>query len=210
MFGERTVQHILCMIKEKKKFHFKERFDEFAAVVGNAQSWMLEGIEDMNAEEIGLTVSLEDTKANQEYVVTIANQMAKEDKVSYDAVGLVMSVVSVNWKYAWALLMVSVKQKERELAHKEDLAFQRQMQLEQEKTKQAMALVQGKAQGKNMNIDEQGKIDMMVNDALNRAKAETLSNSKEQLKNNKLTQDNNKANLEKQNQTFDALSPQQK
>lgn len=210
MFGERTVQHILCMIKERKKFNFKERFNEFAEVVGDANIWMLEGIEDLNPEEIGLTVSLEDTKANQEYVVTIANQMAKEDKVSYDAVGLVMSVVSVNWKYAWALLMVAVKQKERELSHKEDLAFQRQMQLEQEKTKQAMALVAGKAQGKNANIDEQGKIDMMVNDALNRAKSETMTTQKEQLKNNKLQQQAQKSELDKQEKTHDALSPEHK
>lgn len=210
MFGERTVQHMMCMIKEKKKYQYKKRFEEFASVVGNAQAWMLEGIEELNPEEIGLTVSLEDVHANQQYVIELANQMAKEDKVSYDAVGLVMSVVGVNWKYAFALLMVSVKQKERENAHKEELAFERQKKLEQEKTKQVMALTKAKADGKDQNIVTQGKIDQMVNEALDKIKASTMAQQKEQLKNNKLQQDNNKSNLNKQEQTYEALSPEQK
>src|ERR1700743_1351645 len=210
MYGERTVQHIMCMIKEKKRYQYKKRYDEFASVIGNANIWMLEGIEDTELEEIGLTVSLEDVHANQQYVIELANKMASEDKVSYDAVGLVMGVVSINWKYAYALLMVAVKQKERENAHKEELAFERQKQLEQEKTKQVMMLTKAKADGKDQNIQMQGRIDEMVNDALNKAKAETMATQKEQLKNNKLQQDNNKSNLKKQEETFDALSPTNK
>lgn len=210
MYGERTVQHIMCMIKERKRFQYKKRYDEFASVIGNANMWMLEGIEELTMEEIGLTVSLENVDAHRQYVVELANQLAKEDKVAYDAVGLVMSVVSINYKYAYALLMVAVKQKERENAHKEELAFERQKQLEQEKTKQVMALTKAKADGKDQNIVTQGKIDTMVNDALNRAKAETLSESKNQLKNNKIEQDNNKSKLNMSEQTHDALAPEQK
>lgn len=210
MFGERTVQHMMCMIKEKNRYQYKKRFDEFASVVGNAQAWMMEGIEELNPEEIGLTVSLEDVHSNQQYVIDLANQMAKEDKVSYDAVGLVMSVVGVNWKYAFALLMVSVKQKERENAHKEELAYERQMQLEKQKEKTAVAQIQAKTQGKNENIDEQGKVDISVNDALNTGKERTMANQKQQLLNNKLKQDQNKAELDKQTQTYDALNTEQK
>lgn len=210
MYGERTVQHMMCMIKEKKKYQYKKRLDEFASVVGNAQFWMLEGIEDTQLEEIGLTVSLEDVHANQQYVIELANKMASEDKVSYDAVGLVMGVVSINWKYAYALLMVAVKQKERENAHKEELAFERQKQLEQEKTKQVMALTKSKADGKDQNIITQGKVDEMINEAINKGKAMTMAEQKQQLLNNKLEQQAQKSGLDRQEQTFDALSPEQK
>lgn len=210
MYGERTVQHMMCMIKEKKKYQYKKRLDEFASVVGNAQFWMLEGIEDTQLEEIGLTVSLEDVHANQQYVIELANKMASEGAVSYDAVGLVMGVVSINWKYAYALLMVAVKQRERENSHKEELAFERQKQIEQEKTKQAMLLVQGKGEAKDKNIITQGKIDQMINDAINRGKAQTMTEQKQQLLNNKLEQQAQKSGLDRQEQTFDALSPEQK
>lgn len=210
MYGERTVQHMMCMIKEKKKYQYKKRLDEFASVVGNAQFWMLEGIEDTQLEEIGLTVSLEDVHANQQYVIELANKMASEGAVSYDAVGLVMGVVSINWKYAYALLMVAVKQRERENSHKEELAFERQKQIEQEKTKQAMLLVQGKGEAKDKNIITQGKIDQMINDAINKGKAQTMTEQKQQLLNNKLEQQAQKSGLDRQEQTFDALSPEQK
>jgi hypothetical protein len=207
-FGERTVQHILCMIKERKRYQYKKRFDEFASVIGNANIWMLEGIEDIDPEEIGLTVTLENVDANKQMVVEMAMKMAAEDKVSYDAVGLVVGVVSVNWKYAYTLLMVAVKAKERENAHKEELQHERAMEEKDADLKVAMALQKGKADGKDQNQMTQGKIQAMLDEQLNKLKSETLAQSKEQLLQNKLKQEQQKHELQRQDATSDALSPE--
>lgn len=210
MYGERTVQHIMNMIKERKSFNYKERFDEFASVIGNANIWMLEGIENIPLEQIGLTVSLEDVSAKKQYYMDITTSMLRDGKIDIADVEMIRASIEQDYKYGSSLLTLAAKKQQREQAHKEELQHQWAMQLEQEKTKQAVALAGAKAEGKNSNIVTQGKIDEMVNDALNKAKSETMTTQKEQLKNNKLVQDNNKANLERQNKTADALSPEQK
>ena len=71
-----------------------------------------------------------------------------------------------------------------------------------------MALNNNKAEGKNSNIKTKGSIDAQLAELINNAKAKTMSLQKDQLKNNKIAQDNNKANLEKQKETYNALSPE--
>lgn len=207
MFAERCTQHILCMIKERKKYGFKQRWEEFENVIGLANCLMLEGVEDLHPEDMGLTVSLEDVRANQQYVLELANHMADNAEIGREAVGLVMETAKTNYKYAYCLLMVEAKKKQQEKAHMEELAHQRQMELQEMQFKTAMMLTKGKADGKDQNIVTEGKVQAMVNDALNKGKAQTLAQSKEQLKNNKLEADNNKARLERENKTSDALSP---
>ena len=207
-FGERTVQHILCMIKERKRYQYKKRFEELAAVIGNANIWMLEGIEDIDPEEIGLTVTLENVDANKQMVVEMAMKMAAEDKVSYDAVGLVVGVVSVNWKYAYTLLMVAVKAKERENAHKEELQHERAMEEKDADLKIAQALTAAKGQAKDQNIVTQGKMQAMLDEQTNKLKANTMAAQKEQLLQNKLKQEQQKHELQHQDETHDALAPE--
>lgn len=207
MYAERCIQWQLMVIKEHKKYGFKERWEELKAVIGLANAWLLESVEELTPEEIGITVELEDVKAMQALVVELANRMADQHEIGREAVLLVIETAKVNYKYAYVLMMLEVKKQKEELAHREDLAFQRQMMLEKEKTKQAMALVQAKAQGKDSNIQHQAQADMAVNDALNKAKENTLSQSKEQLKNNRIEQDNNKAALQRKNETYDTLAP---
>jgi hypothetical protein len=210
MYAERCVQWILMVVKEHKLYGFKERWEEMQNVIGLANAWMMESVEELQPEQIGITVELEDVKALQQYVVELANKMADQNQVSRAAVGLVMNTAKNNWKYGYCLLMIEAKKQEEQNAHKEDLQFQRQMALEKEKTKQALALVQAKAQGKDSNIQHQGQVDMAVNDALNKGKAQSMAEQKQQLLNNKLSQDNNKANLQKGQETYDAIAPPQR
>lgn len=210
MYGERCIQWLLMVVKEHKLYGFKERWEEMKNVIGLANAWMLESVEQLEPEEIGITVDLEDVKALQQYVVELANKMADEGLVSREGVGLVMNAARQNWKYAYVLLMLDAKRQKEEMAHKEELQFEREKQLKQMDLQTAIALKQAAGAAKDQNIQTQGMVDEKVNEALNTGKAKTMAQQKEQLKNNKLVQDNNKAELERGNQTFDAVSPPQR
>ena len=208
MFGERCVQHILNMIKERKRYGYKQRWEEFSSVLGKANAMMLEGLEDMNAEEIGLNVNLEDVRAMQEYFQNMATQMLHDGKIEFADVELIMSTLQKNYKYGAALMNVASKKMEREAAHKAEYLHQQKLEELDHQTKLAMALNNNKAEGKNSNIKTKGSIDAQLAELINNAKAKTMSLQKDQLKNNKIAQDNNKANLEKQKETYNALSPE--
>lgn len=210
MYGERTVQMILNFRKELTKYKFTKRWDEFSDVVGLAQALMVEGIEDIEPENIGITVDIEDTSTMQEYIFATANELFKNRQIGAEALGLVIETAKHNYKYAWALLCLEVKRKERELADKEELDFQRQQQLLQQQQQLAQTLQGIKTQGKQAEIQTQGQVDEAVNTSLNDAKARTMQQQKQQLLDNKLTENEQKANLEKGNESHKADLEQQK
>lgn len=207
MFGERCVQHIITMVKERKKYGFRERWDEFQSVVGRANALMIEGLEDTNPEEIGMTVSLEDVRSKQEYYTQLTTQMLRDGKIDDGDVEMILSAIEQNYKYGACLLNISAKKIKAEMAHKEELDFERQMQLEDKRLQTAMALNKSKADGKNSNIQTQAKVDAMVNDALNKGKANTMAAQKEQLLNNKLRQQDHQHELNQAEKVQDALAP---
>lgn len=206
MFGERCVQFLLYMVQEKKTYGYVQRFDEFSQVIGLANSMLLESVEDLKAEEIGLTVNLEDIRANQQYVIELANKMADDGEVGREVVGMVMNQVTINYKYAYVLLMVAAKRRQEEIAHQEDLKHQREMELENKKLQTAQTLMGIKTQGKVAEIDEKGKIQMMINEALAQLKHSSMVEQKQQLLHNKVEQDKNKADLQEQGKTQDAMA----
>lgn len=206
MFGERTVQFLLYMVQEKKTYGYAQRFDEFSQVVGLANSMLLESVEDLKPEEIGLTVSLEDIRANQQYVIELANKMADDGEVGREVVGMVMNQVTINYKYAYVLLMVAAKRRQEEIAHQEDLKHQREMELEDKKLQTAQTLMGFKTQGKVAEIDEKGKIQMMINEALGEIKHRAMTDQKAQLLHNKVEQDKNKSELQEQGKVQDAMA----
>jgi hypothetical protein len=206
MFGERTVQFLLYMVQEKKTYGYAQRFDEFSQVVGLANTMLLESVEDLKPEEIGLTVSLEDIRANQQYVIELANKMADDGEVGREVVGMVMNQVTINYKYAYVLLMVAAKRRQEEIAHQEDLKHQREMELENKKLQTAQTLLGFKTQGKVAEIDEKGKIQMMINEALGKIKHRAMTDQKAQLLENKKEQDKNKAELQEQGKVQDAMA----
>jgi len=209
MYGERCVQHILNMVKERKKYGYQQRWEEFSSVIGMANVLMLEGIEDLNAEEIGITVNLEDVRGKQQEFTLLCREMLRDGKIEFADVQMIESAIQQNYKYGAALLNISAKKMEREMAHKQELLHQQQMELKDQDLKIAMALNNAKTQGKNSNIETKGKIDAQLADLINKGKAQTMAAQKQQLLNNKLTQDNNKSRLNKEEKTSDALAPTQ-
>jgi len=209
MYGERCAQHIITLVEEKKKLKNggnSERWDEFASVIGLANSMLLESVEDLKPEEIGMTVSLEDIRANQQYVIELANKMADNGEVGREVVGMVMNQVTINYKYAYVLLMIAKKRKDEEKAHMEDLAHQREMELENTRLKTAMALTGAKGEAKDKNIITQGKVDEGLIKLGDQIKAATMQRQKEQLKQNRIDQDNNKGKLQTESKTQDAIA----
>jgi hypothetical protein len=206
MYGERAVQYQLSILKEKVKYGYEKRWNEFKSVIGLANALMIEGIEDLQPEEIGITVSLEDVQAMQQYIFELANKMADDGEVGREVVSLVMNQAKVNWKYAYVLLMVAAKQRERENANKEELDHQRQMELMGQQLKVTQALQQAKDQGKMQQIDEQGKIDAMVEQILSQVKTASQKEIKDVMGQNKMAQDTHKADLENQKENQQPFS----
>lgn len=209
-YGERCIQWQLMVLKEHKVYGFKQRWEELANVIGASNSWLLESVEELNAEEIGLTVSLESTTFYEKYLFELANHMADKGEIAREAVGLVINTAKVNWKYSYCLLMLAAKKQQEQIAHKEELDFERAKQLKQMDLQIAMAMQKAKSDGKNDNIGHQAQADIAVNDSVNKGKAQTMAEQKNQLLLNKLTQDNNKSRLNREEEISDALSPNQK
>lgn len=208
MYGERIVQYILYMVKEKKTYGLKERFEEFSSVVGLANSMLLESVENMWPEEIGLTVDLEDVAAMKEYYIGLTNQMLKDGKVDIADIEMIVSSIQQNYKYGAVLLTFAARRQQQELANKEELDFKRSQELKKMDLQIAQALQKAKADGKDQNLITGGKVQEMVDEAMNKHKAETMANQKQQLLNNKLEQQSQKSQLDRQEKTADALAPE--
>lgn len=197
MFAERCVQHILCIVKEKRRYGFDKRWEEFKNVVGLAHALMVEGIEDMQPEELGLTVNLEDTRQYEKYIVELANKMADDGEVGRDVVGLVINQAGVNWKYAYVLLMIAAKQRQVEQAHKEEVEFQRALEIEKQKQQTAMLEIKAKGMAKDQNIQTQGTVDEKLNQQQGQQKHQSQAELKDKMKQNRIEQDNNKSELDR-------------
>lgn len=207
MFGERCVQFILAMVKERKKYGFVERFNEFSSVIGMANAMMLESVEDMQPEEIGLTVSLEDVTAMKEYYLNLTTKMLTDGQIGKEDVQMIISTIQQDYKYGAMMLNIAAKKQERVQAQKEDLAHKREMELEQIKLQTAQTLVGAKGQAKDKNIQTQGAIDEKLMQIESQLKEHGMALQKQTLLNNKLKQQENQAQVERNTKTADLLEP---
>lgn len=180
MYSERCVQYIINLVKDKKVYDYAERWDNFEQVVGLAQSLMIEGVAELAPEDIGITVSLMDTTAQQEFVKQLALQMVTNNQVGFDGAMLAIETASVNYKFAYALLAMFRKQKEEEAAQQAEYAHQQQMQLLQMQNQIAINLAAAKSQGTQQEIQVKGQVDNEVNQQLNQAKYQTQAALKAQ------------------------------
>ena len=203
MYGERVVQHVINLVKDKKVYNYEKRWKDFEEVVGNANALMVEGIVDLEPEEIGLTVSLEDTTQLQDWIFMLANEMVKNNQLSYEAVGLIVDQARFNWKYAYALLVLSAKEKAEELAAQQELQYQQQMALKEKDLQIAQALQAQKVQGEQALVQTEGQIQDMINARLNEMKYQSQSALKDQTTRNRIleTEEKEKAKVNAQMQT---------
>lgn len=195
MYAERFVRYILMIAKEAKEDNYTKRFDEFKTVVGEANGLMIEGMENIEPETVGLTVNYVDNSSKKDFVMQLALERVKNGALDDDFVYLIMG--ADNWKTGFCLLRVGIQKRKREAAAENALKQQYIMQQKAADLKTAQALSQAKSQGKDENIMTQGKVDAAIAEQVNKLKAETMQQQKEQLKNNRIQQDNNKSELKK-------------
>jgi hypothetical protein len=205
--AERFVRYILMCGEEAKELGLTDRYQEFRDILGVTDGLLIEGLEDVPPESIGLNINYVDNSGKKEFVMELAKNYIAQGKLDDDILYLIMG--SDNWKYSFCLMRMSLVKKKKEAAAQAELQHQQTMEQKEADLKTAIALNKSKSDGKNDNIMTQGKVQAMLDEQLNKLKAETIANSKEQLKNNKLEQDNNKAALQRRNETADALQPQE-
>jgi hypothetical protein len=176
MYGERIVRYILDVAREVDAYMFPDRWEEFMENVGYANGLALEGIKDIDPECIGLTVSYVDNQAKKDFIMQLAMEFVKTKELNEEFIYLLLGVD--NWKYAFVLMRLALKHGRKILAEQEQQKQEYLMQLKEADLKIAQALQQGKSAGVDQNIVTQGKVDEMVNAALNNEKMKAQSQLK--------------------------------
>ena len=205
--AERFVRYILMCGQEAKELHAPDRYEEFKNILGVTDGLLIEGLEDVPPESVGLSINYVDNSGKKEFVMELAKNYIAQGKLDDDILYLIMG--SDNWKSSFCLMRMSLTKKKKEAAAQAELQHQQIMEQKDADLKIAMALNKSKADGKNSNIMTQGKVQAMLDEQLNKLKAETMSESKDQISNNKQKENDQKAKLQRQGETADALSPQE-
>lgn len=196
MYAERMVSYILDIMKEAKEYGYTKRRDEFFEVVGVANGLLIEGMEDIMPENIGLTINYVDNSAKKEFIMQLGLEYVKSQQMDEEFLSLIMGVD--NWKYSFVLMRMAIKKRKQEQAHKEELEHMRAMELEGEKRKTIQAQVQEKFKGEIEKIDEKGKVDERLLQIEVQLKTISQSLSKDQIANNRIRQDESNAILGEQ------------
>jgi hypothetical protein len=204
--AERFVRYILMAGKESRELGYPDRYEEFKTVLGMTDGLLIEGLEDVAPESIGLNIDYTDRKSKKEFVIKLAESYIAQGKLDDDIMYLILSVD--NWKECFCLMRLSINKKKKEMAAREEMLHQQKMEEKQADLKIAMALNQSKAEGKNSNIQVQGEVNARLAALEDQLKSRSQAQSKEQIKNNKIESDNNHSRLEMQKETYDALAPE--
>lgn len=205
--AERFVRYILMAGQEAKELGFKDRWEEFRTVLGVTDGLLIEGLEDVPPESIGLSIDYTDASGKKEFVMKLAENLVAQGKLDEDILYLMLG--TDQWKYAFCLMRMSLVKKKKEAAAQQALMHEQEMERKDADLKIAQALTAAKGSAKDKNIETQGNVDARLAALEDQIKSRTMHDQKEQLKNNKLDQDNNKALLQRKNETADVLSPEQ-
>lgn len=194
MFGERMVQYMIEIAKEAKEGN-KKRFSEFMDVVGVANALLLEGMEDVPPESVGMTVNYVDNASKKDFVFQLATQYVKLQQIDEDFLYLIMG--ADNWKYSFVLLKLAIKRRKQEQAI---MARQQQQDIMEQKRADlqiALALAQGKAQGVDQNIVTKGKVEEALQSQMISGKHQSQAELTSQKGINKMNENLQKQSLEK-------------
>lgn len=204
--AERFVRYILMAGQEAKELGFTDRYEEFRNILGVTDGLLIEGMEDVPPESVGLSISYEDNAGKREFVMKMAENLVAQGKLDEDILYLMLG--TDNWKYAFCLMRMSLVKKKKEAAAQQALQHEMAMEEKDADLKIAQALTAAKGAAKDKNIGTQGSIDERLLKLEDQLKGRTQADSKQQIHNNRLDQDDNKSKLSRQEKTADALSPQ--
>lgn len=196
MYGERTIQYILTIANERDTYGYDKRWQDFVSTVGLANATMVEGMEDVPPESVGMTVNYVDNSSKKDLIAQLAIEYVKRGQLDDEFLSLIIGID--NWKYALVLMRMGIKKRKK--AAQEEAAIQQQYIMEQKQAdlQIAMALQGGKTQGKVQEIQAAGQTDAALNEQMNALKSETMKKQKEQLLSNKLTENLQKSTLKKE------------
>lgn len=204
-YGERFVRYILMAGQEAKMYGYTDRWDEFKDILGVSSGLLIEGLEDIAPESIGLTINYVDTSAKRDFMLQLANKYIDQGKMEEDTLYLMMG--SDNWKEMWCLIRMEITKRKKEIAAQQALAHEQAMEEKKMDLQIAQALAMTKGAAKDKNIQTQAQAKAMTDKLQNENKARTMADQKEQLKNNKLQQEQQKHQLQRDDATYDALAP---
>lgn len=205
--AERFVRYILMAGQEAKELGFTDRYEEFRNILGVTDGLLIEGMEDVPPESVGLSINYTDNSGKKEFVMKLAESLVAQGKLDEDILYLMLG--SDNWKSSFCLMRMSIVKKKKEAAAQQALLHEQQMEQKDADLKIAQALTAAKGATKDKNIQTQGSVDERLAQLEDQLKSRTLASQKEQLKSNKIEQDNNKAKLDMGKETQSALAPAQ-
>lgn len=203
--AERFVRYILMAGEESKELGISDRYEEFRTVLGVTDGLLIEGLEDVPPESIGLSIDYADNSSKKDFVIKLAENFVAQGKLDEDILYLLLG--SDNWKYSFCLMRMALVKKKKEAAAQAELQHQQRMEEKDADLKIAQTLTAAKGAAKDKNIQTQGGIDARLAALEDQLKGRTMADQKEQLKSNRIEQDNNKASLQRQNETADVLAP---
>lgn len=194
-FAMRCAHHILTMAKENKELNYSKRWKQFTDVIGAHNGAVIESIEDINFENIGLTITNKDESAKRELVIQSVIQKNAQKQITTAGMGLVLG--TANWKYQ--LMELALEEDKADEKAQAAAAQQQQytMQQMQMQLQIAQALAGAKGAAKDKNIQTQGQIDAQVGQLESQLKEQNMERQKDQLLKNKLIENQQKSELKK-------------
>ena len=205
--AERFVRYILMCGQESKELGFKDRYEEFRNILGVTDGLLIEGMEDVPPESVGLNISYVNNDGKKDFVMKLAENLVAQGKLDEDILYLMLG--SDNWKESFCLMRMSIVKKKKEAAAQAELQHQQVMEQKDADLKIAQALQKAKADGKDQNQNNQGGIEARLMDLENKLKAGTMAQQKDQISTNKQKENDQKAKLQRQNEISNALAPQE-
>lgn len=200
-FGERAIRYIIDIAKEAHYYEFPDRWEDFMQNVGYANGLAIEGMKDIDPESVGMSVDYVDNQSKKEFIMQLALEYVKNKELDESFIYLLMGVD--NWKYAFVLMRMAIKNRKKELQEEAAIQHQREMEKKQGDLQIAIALDQNKAKGKDQNILTQGQVDIMVQQSLNKEKYLAQSQLKKETDALRKSENDQKAALKKDEATHE-------
>lgn len=201
-FAMRCAHHILTMAKENKELNYDKRWKQFVDVIGTYNGAVIESIEKINFENIGLTITNNEEASKREIVLQNIIQKSAQNQITTAGLGLVLFTDNVKLQ----LVELALEEgKQQEIAQKA-AAQQQQYTMEQMQMQLqiAQALAGAKGAAKDKNIQTQGEIDAIIDQQESQMKEQNMERQKEQLLKNKLIENQQKTGLQKELKSHEA------
>lgn len=199
--GTRLMYYINCVINEGDD---SERLQDLVDVIGKANGMALESIREIPMHKLGLGVSNVITDDQKAKLQNMVDQMAGAGMIDID-IAMFLETVD-NLKYAYAIVRLYLKKKQKETQAQQEAQAQQAMQLKQMDVQISMAEIQAKAQGQLQFVELSKKLDGWLLELETKLKTEGQIAVKNTIKDNRIEENMADVQIQKQ---LDADIPDQ-